>query len=137
MTEIDLYIAWSEIKTQVWSQVQFMASISFGLVALAHFSDERLSKVVVVILSILYSGFFLHSLTLVRTDLGLAQAVYNQAAELAALEAATPTIKALANYPSGFTYISPFFFTFVIPCVYFGSIFYLVHQYRRIKQSKK
>lgn len=129
MSEIELFIAWSELKAQIWSQIQFMASISFGLIALAHFSSDRLNIVLVVVLALLYTGFFAHGLSVVRADFELIHAIYRQAEELAAREGSSPSIGALAMYRSTVGGSGPLFFVGVIPSVYFGSLGYLVYRY--------
>ena len=57
MSEAEITYQLSEIFNRVWSMQQWWASISFGLIVLAHVASERLNALLVVIVVTLYSAF--------------------------------------------------------------------------------
>lgn len=57
MSEYELIYLSSEYLNRTWSLLQFWASISFGLIAVAYFASKHLHLVMVITLTILYLAF--------------------------------------------------------------------------------
>jgi len=57
MSEAEIAYQLSEIFNRVWSMQQWWASISFGLIVLAHVASEKLNALLMIIVIILYSAF--------------------------------------------------------------------------------
>lgn len=57
MSEYELIYLASEYLNRTWSLLQFWASISFGLIAVAYFASKHLHLAMVITLTILYLAF--------------------------------------------------------------------------------
>ena len=57
MSEAEIAYQLSEIFNRVWSMQQWWASISLGLIVLAHVASEKLNILLVAIVAVLYSAF--------------------------------------------------------------------------------
>jgi hypothetical protein len=60
MSEAEIVYQMSEIYNRVWSIQQWWASMSIGLLILAHLASERLNLLLVVFIMALYSSFSLY-----------------------------------------------------------------------------
>jgi hypothetical protein len=85
VTEADLIYQIGESANRLWTLVQWWASISFGLVALAHFSIRKLSLVLVGALLSLYALF---SLLLGEITVGIAMQMNSIREALRTMDAA-------------------------------------------------
>lgn len=83
MTEADIVYQLSETFNRVWSMQQWWASISFGLVILAHVAVDRLSGLLIAVLVALYSGFTLFVFQMLGRNW---QAVVSYVGDLRAME---------------------------------------------------
>ena len=61
MSELLLVETFREAFADAWSMLQWWASVSFGLIAVASFARDKLNLVVVMGLSVLYSLFTAYS----------------------------------------------------------------------------
>lgn len=57
MTESEIIENVFKIFDRYWSMIQWWASVSFGLIAVAHFAVDKLSRVLVALLILLYMLF--------------------------------------------------------------------------------
>lgn len=57
MTESEIIENVFKIFDRYWSMIQWWASVSFGLIAVAHFAVEKLSRALVALLILLYVLF--------------------------------------------------------------------------------
>jgi hypothetical protein len=118
---------------QAWSLLQWWASISFGLIALAHFSARKLNLLFVTILLVLYTLFtaywFINFWSVALQLLGHIQ-------DLAALRETETLSKASEATIDSFVGLrGPIAFAILILCVvgtFCASSGYLIHRYRRI-----
>ena len=130
MNEADLILAWGEISAHLWTIIQFWASISFGIIAVAHFAPENLNRFLVVLLIALYTLFSVYCAGLFISDIELLLALYKEAeAALAQRTGEAIFLSAFINYPpsSGAPFI-----LIGLPLVYLGCIAYLIHRYRGV-----
>jgi len=68
MTEYErIYLA-SDYLNRTWGVMQFWASISFGLIAVAHFSSKHLTTLATPGLTILYIAFTLFVLSILKLN---------------------------------------------------------------------
>ncbi|MDX1736412.1 MAG: hypothetical protein R3228_18690, partial [Halioglobus sp.] len=74
--EAELLYHLSECINRIWSLLQWWASISFGLLLVAHFASDRLNTYLVILLSLLYLGFTGVMLQIVGKNYGIAESVY-------------------------------------------------------------
>lgn len=57
MSEAEIVYQLSENFNRIWSMLQWWASISLGLIVLAHVASERLNGFLVIVVVTLYSAF--------------------------------------------------------------------------------
>ena len=68
MSEAEIVYQLSEMYNKIWSVQQWWASISIGLLILAHLASERINLFLVLFIMALYSSFSLYiSIMLTRT----------------------------------------------------------------------
>jgi hypothetical protein len=115
----------------IWSNLQWWASISFGLMALTRFSAKHLNLVIVWSLSILYFLFsvftILNIAMLISTSMGLGE-------DLAALrDAGTLSSAGLKNLTFTETWapVNGFIIVLCGIATFSGTISYLVYAYRK------
>ena len=63
MSEAELLIQWSSNNENGWSFIQWWASVTFGLIALAHFFEKHLNLFVVILVIGLYCSFSFFAIT--------------------------------------------------------------------------
>lgn len=131
MNEYDLVFAWSEIGNHLWSVIQFFASISFGLIIVAHAASSKLNQYLVWILSVLYSLFSFYAFMIIASDLLFIGAVYEEALQFVEQnENVSITILALSDY-----LVSPLLvgiiFSLLLITTYTCALGYLVYSYKR------
>ena len=120
--------------SQAYSLMQWWASVSFGLLAVAHFGKDQLNRVFVVILSLLYAAFTLYTLVNIGSffrEFGGYRADLRVIAETGEISAGalawiTPTRMGALLIPS---------FAICTLGIFFGVLFYLVYSYRRERRS--
>ncbi|MBT4518975.1 MAG: hypothetical protein HOC23_03130 [Halieaceae bacterium] len=95
MTEAELLSLLSEAIDRVWALLQWWASISFGLLLVAHLAGEKLNRFLVILLASLYCGFTGLIYGMVLKNSGAAEATY---IDLEALAAANTPITATAQF---------------------------------------
>ena len=114
--------------------MQWWASVSFGLLAVAQFGRDQLNRVFIVVLALLYAAFTLYTAVNItsffrefdgyRADLrGIAETGEISAGALAWI---TPTRMGALLFPS---------FATCTLGIFFGVLFYLVYSYRRGRRS--
>lgn len=138
MNEAELILAWGEISGHLWTIVQFWASISFGVIAVAHFASEKLNHFLVLLVIFLYTLFSIYCGGFYVSDIQLLLALYEEAGSLLTERGEDAVfLTAFANYPQVWT--GALFGLLGLPSIYLGSIAYLIYRYRgRVKgeQSK-
>lgn len=74
MTEAEIVYQISETYNRVWSIQQWWASVSFGLLIVAHVASDRLNGLLVALMSILYTVFSVYLYTTMATNGDVASA---------------------------------------------------------------
>lgn len=128
MNEGELILAWGEISGHIWTIIQFWASISFGVIAVAHFFPQNLNRHLVVFVIFLYTLFSSFCASLVIADAQLMMALYKEAGALLVQRGEDAIfLSSFVDYQPGAAAL----FTFIgFPSVFVGSIAYLVFRYR-------
>ena len=115
---------------QMWSLIQWWASVSFGLVALGHFAGKKLNFVFVVLLVVLYTSFTAFTWGIIVTVV-LETRGYRD--ELTLLrddgELGPAGIAFLDSY--GGNLVGNIGGSIAVLGAYLGAIFYLVYAYRK------
>lgn len=68
MTEYEIVYLTSEYVNRTWEVMQFWASVSFGIIALSHLGARYLNLVMTLIVSLLYIGFTLFVVNILRVN---------------------------------------------------------------------
>lgn len=68
VTEYEIVYLTSEYINRTWSVMQFWASVSFGLIALSHLGQRHLNFFATLIVSVLYLGFTLFVMNILRIN---------------------------------------------------------------------
>lgn len=68
MNEYETVYLFSEYINRTWAVMQFWASVSFGLIALAHFASKHLNILLTAIVSILYAAFSFYVMLILRVS---------------------------------------------------------------------
>ena len=133
MNEAEIIVAWGEVSAHLWTILQFWASISFGIIALAHFAPERLNNFLVAFVIFLYTVFSFMCGGLYLSDFELLAALYEEADIL------------LSERGEGAIFLSKFaqyqnmsgvpILLFGFPSIYLGCIAYLIYRYRGERQN--
>lgn len=66
MSEYETVYLFSEYINRTWTVMQFWASVSFGLIALAHFASKQLNLLLAFLVSTLYVAFSLYVMMILR-----------------------------------------------------------------------
>ena len=134
MTETELIIAWSEVSGHLWTVLQFWASISFGMIAVAHFASEQLNRLLVVLLTVLYVLFSLYCAGFYISDVELLMALYEEAQlSLEERNGKGVFLSAFVHYPP--VKLSALFGVVGFPTIFLGSIFYLLYRYKSVNKG--
>ena len=136
MDELTLIQIRSDSFAQVWSSLQWWASISFGLIALCAFKRERLNLAVTAGLTVLYTVFSIYTLLNVGS---MMTNVVGAMAELSALRDAGQIgyigtqVIGYAEGPGG---LNGTVFLVCFVATYGGSLAYLWYSHRSAANSK-
>mgnify|MGYP001826415758 CR=1 FL=1 len=135
MNEAELIIAWGEVSGHLWTVIQFWASISFGVIAIAHFAPEKLNLFLVLFVIFLYTLFSLYCASLFVEDAQLMMSLYEEASLLLVQRGEDAIfLSAFINYQP----IMAIPFTFIgFPAVFIGSISYLVYRYHGTRSDAR
>ena len=68
MSEYELVYLISEYVNRNWLVIQVWAGVSFGLVAISHFSTKHLNTVLVAAISVLYICFSIFSMSIFKAN---------------------------------------------------------------------
>ncbi len=71
MTEFEIILLINENANRLWTIMQFWASVSFGLIIVAHIAVKKLHLAMVLVLSFLYIGFSLFALSMLKLISGV------------------------------------------------------------------
>jgi hypothetical protein len=129
MNEADLLYHLSEAINRMWTLMQWWASISFGLLLVAHFAADKLNKYLMIFLSLLYIGFTAVIIQILAKNYGVAEAVY---VDLAKIAESSDTISAtsrfwLENRKSSFQFLLPV----TLSGTFLGVWGYLIYCFRK------
>ena len=132
MNEADLIYHLSETINRSWALIQWWASISFGLLLVAHFASDRLNRYLLIFLSALYLGFSILMMAVLQKNVGVTNAVYVDLAKLAeSSEAITATGRFwLENRGISFQILLPI----TLLGTFIGVWGYLIYCYRKQSQ---
>jgi hypothetical protein len=134
MNEAEMILAWGEISGHLWTIVQFWASISFGVIAVAHFASEKMNDFLVLLVIFLYTLFSIYCGGFYISDIQLLLALYQEAEFLLAERGEEAVfLTAFANYSPWWTGV--LFGLIGLPSIYLGSIAYLIYRYRGRAES--
>ena len=122
MTEAELIYQLGESANRLWTLVQWWASISFGLVALAHFSIRKLSLALV---GALLSLYVLFSLLLAEINFGIAMQMNRIRETLGDLDAAGE-LSAVGQASIG---PAPVLLPVTLLLTFFGTITFVLYSY--------
>lgn len=129
MTEYDLIFAWSEVTGHLWSMIQFWASVSFGLIAIAHLAATKLNTVLVTVALVLYASLSMFIGSLIYADGQILLAVYTDAARYAAsVENVSETIRSLAAYQASESF-GGVFFILALPGTFLATVSYFIYAF--------
>jgi len=95
MTEAELAYQLSEIIDRTWSMQQWWASISFGVLIIAHVASDRLNLLLVAIILGLYAAFTFYMGNILQIQLGEMAAIF---LDIEALIESGATSSALSNH---------------------------------------
>ncbi|MDO3385489.1 hypothetical protein QWI17_06500 [Gilvimarinus sp. SDUM040013] len=68
MSEYETVYLFSEYINRTWAVMQFWASVSFGLIALAHFASKHLNVFLTLLVSVLYAAFSVYVMVILRVS---------------------------------------------------------------------
>jgi Ca2+/Na+ antiporter len=137
MYELALVETMREAFGEIWSSLQWWASVSFGLIAVASLGRDRLNLLVTIGLTALYSLFTVYTLgngsLMIAEATGAIQelAALRDSGELSAVGALT--LQQYENPWAGLNFSFVFFGCFV--ATYVGSVAYLWYSYRKMSRS--
>lgn len=75
MSEAELLLLGSESLDRMWSLIQWWASISFGLLVIAHIAADRIGIYVAVLVSMLYTGFSFVVHRIAQRNMGIVESI--------------------------------------------------------------
>lgn len=135
MTEYEIVFLMSEYVNRTWEIIQIWTGISFGLMALTHFSSKYLNLVIVLAASVSYVAFSFFAMTIFKMN---GAVVNGFLIDLAALQASGATLAEgtkiyLEEAPGPLAYfaiIAVFFTTF------FASLIFLWWSFLTGRKSK-
>ena len=127
MSEAELLLA-SEALDRMWSLIQWWASISFGLLVIAHIAADRIGLYLAVLISMLYTGFSFAVLRIAGRNMGIAESVVG---DLRALEAAGNDLTMTAQYwMQGAEPVTKIALPLIMVVTYIGVLGYFIYSYR-------
>ena len=88
MSEYEIVYLASEYLNRTWDVMQFWASVSFGLIALSHLGARHLNILIASLVSLLYIGFTLFVMNMLRVNGAVVTGFLTQLKDLP--EAGTP-----------------------------------------------
>jgi len=133
MYELALVETLREAFGEIWSSLQWWASVSFGLIAVASLGRDRLNLLVTIGLTALYSLFTVYTLgngsLMIAEASGAIQelAALRESGDISAVGALT--LQRYENPMMGLDFSLIFFACFV--ATYVGSVGYLWYSYRK------
>ena len=117
---------------QLWSLVQWWASVSFGLIALGHFASKKLNLAFVIVLTVLYTSFSAYFL---GNTGSMVLEIRGYRDELMLLmnagELGPAGIAFLENY--GSTSVTVIGFIVALFGTFLGTVGFLIYSYRRTR----
>ena len=128
MTEAELLMIASEALDRMWSLMQWWASISFGLLLVAHIASSRIGTYLAVLVPVLYTCFSLGVVAIIGRNLGIVEAVYE---DLRILQAGDIELSITAKYMvQGAGVVGSFAVPIALVATYIGVLGYFVYCYR-------
>ena len=128
MSEAELLLLGSESLDRVWSLVQWWASISFGLLVIAHIAADRIGLFVAVLVSMLYTGFTLAVLRIAQRNMGIVESVIG---DLRVLKTAGVELTMTAQYwMQGSDPVIKMAMPAVVVFTYLSVLGYFIYSYR-------
>ena len=131
MTEAELLMFASEAIDRLWSLLQWWASISFGLLLVAHIASSRIGAYLAVLVPLLYTCFSFGVVTMIRRNLGIVESVYK---DLRVLQAADIELSITAEYMvQGSGIAGSLLIPLALLATYIGVVGYFIYSYRAEK----
>ncbi|MEP5570097.1 MAG: hypothetical protein ABJN62_19810 [Halioglobus sp.] len=128
MTEAELVMVASEAFDRVWSLLQWWASVSFGLLVVAHIASHRIGTYLAILVPVLYTCFSLGIVAIMRRNLGIVQSVYE---DLGILQATDIELSVTAKYMmQGAGIVGDLALPIALLATYVGVIGYFIYSYR-------
>ena len=120
---------------EAWSNVQWWASISFGLIALASFGRERLNLFTVAGLAVLYSIFTVYSLVNTMAMVVHAASAREALSALADSEGISAAGAGVLRFTEAWGLFNGALFMICFGATFVGSLAYLWYSYRKASTS--
>ena len=128
MTEAELLMIASESLDRMWSLMQWWASISFGLLVVAHIASHRIGNYLAVLFPVLYTCFSFGVVAIIQRNLGIVESVYE---DLRIMQAGNIELSITAKYMAqGAGIVGSFAVPIALVATYIGVLGYFVHCYR-------
>jgi hypothetical protein len=129
MSEAELVSQITEFWDRYWVIVQWCASVSFGVVSIAHFGAERLNLLLISIIVFLYVGFTAWTGNMYYLNVTYAVALESDLQNLEKLGGITSERGAFLAHTSD--RISTIIPATVIVGTFLGTLYYLIYVYRK------
>ena len=130
MFELALVETVRESMAVAWSHLQWWASVSFGLIALAGFGRDKLNRSSVIGLTILYSAFSVYSLVNTTAMVVHAEGARDVLRTLAETEGISSAGSSAIYFSETWGWVNLPIFAFCYVATFAGSLAYLWHSYR-------
>ena len=125
MTEAELLMIASEALDRMWSLMQWWASVSFGLLVVAHIASHRIGAYLAILVPVLYTCFSFGVVAIIRRNLGIVESVYE---DLGILQATDMELSVTAKYMmQGAGIVGSLAVPVALIATYIGVIGYFVH----------
>jgi hypothetical protein len=137
MSEHELLESFRSSFDQAWTQLQWWASVSFGLIALTHFAARKLNLAIVVCVSLLYVLFTIYvslnvqALTLIGVGYLKELEVLRDSGEIG------PAALSILDFASRYGLLNSWIYRLCVVATCIGTISYLVYTYRKGLRSRK
>lgn len=136
MTEYEIAALISEHVDRIWDVMQYWSSISFGLIALCHVAEKKITLPVCIILSILYITFSMFSYNIQALNDTIINSYMNDLSVLLAQEKLMTT-GAQAIITTDPTELQMLTIRFVSIGTFISSLFFLWYSYFKNRATNK